>query len=158
MGVGLGPSMSTFNIAIQNAVPRSHMGVATSASQFFRQIGGTVGIAVFGAVLTHTLASAAARAPASPGGPAHPLDMAALQRLALAASGEGGGGLPPEALAVRGVVVEAITSVFTGAVGVAAAAFLLVLLIPVLPLEARSGPRPPAGVEGAAEGLAEGEA
>lgn len=52
VGIGLGPSQSLFTLAIQNAVPRSQLGVATSASQFFRQIGSTIGLAVFGTLLT----------------------------------------------------------------------------------------------------------
>ncbi|HLR47321.1 MAG TPA: MDR family MFS transporter [Deinococcales bacterium] len=52
VGVGLGPAQSLFTLAVQNAVPFSEMGVATSASQFFRQIGSTIGLAVFGTLLT----------------------------------------------------------------------------------------------------------
>jgi hypothetical protein len=167
LGFGLGPSMSTFNIAIQNAVPRSQMGVSTSATQFFRQIGGTVGVAVFGAILTHNLAIDAARLPAQPGAPAHVMDLSDLQRMVVG----GTEGAPAASAAhaavpvvidpaVREVVVHAITGVFTVGVGVVLLALLLVLRIPALPLESRRGapPPPPAGVEGAAEGLAEGEA
>lgn len=52
VGIGLGPAQSLFTLAIQNAVPFSELGVATSASQFFRQIGSTIGLAVFGTLLT----------------------------------------------------------------------------------------------------------
>jgi EmrB/QacA subfamily drug resistance transporter len=52
VGIGLGPIQSLFTLAIQNAVPRSQLGTATSASQFFRQIGSTIGLAVFGTLLT----------------------------------------------------------------------------------------------------------
>src|SRR5690606_38645634 len=38
LGLGLGPAQSVFNLASQNAVPRSQLGVATSAGQFFRQV------------------------------------------------------------------------------------------------------------------------
>jgi EmrB/QacA subfamily drug resistance transporter len=55
VGIGLGPSQSLFNLAIQNAVPVTQLGIATSASQFFRQMGSVVGLALFGALLTHTL-------------------------------------------------------------------------------------------------------
>ncbi len=54
-GVGLGPSQTLFNLVIQNAAPLHEMGVATSVSQFSRQIGATVGVAIFGTVLTHNL-------------------------------------------------------------------------------------------------------
>ncbi|GGQ98793.1 MDR family MFS transporter [Deinococcus ruber] len=55
VGLGLGPSQSLYNLAVQNAVPRHQMGVATSSSQFFRQIGSTIGTAIFGALLISNL-------------------------------------------------------------------------------------------------------
>src|SRR5262249_4072530 len=48
LGIGLGPAQGLFSVAIQNAVPMEQIGVATSSSQFFRQIGATVGAAIFG--------------------------------------------------------------------------------------------------------------
>lgn len=62
-GLGLGPSFPLYTLAVQNAVSVSELGQATSASQFFRQIGGTVGAALMGAVLSAGLASAFAGAP-----------------------------------------------------------------------------------------------
>jgi EmrB/QacA subfamily drug resistance transporter len=47
-GLGIGPSLSVFTIIIQNAVPFSRLGVATSNLTFFRQIGGSVGLAIAG--------------------------------------------------------------------------------------------------------------
>lgn len=49
-GVGIGPTLSVFTIVVQNAVPMSRLGVATSNLTFFRQIGGSVGLAVVGTV------------------------------------------------------------------------------------------------------------
>ncbi|SDL69383.1 drug resistance transporter, EmrB/QacA subfamily [Catalinimonas alkaloidigena] len=57
-GLGIGPSMPLYTLAIQNAVERPQIGQATSASQFFRQIGGAIGTALMGMVLATTLASA----------------------------------------------------------------------------------------------------
>lgn len=54
-GLGIGPSMPLFTLAIQNAVDVRFIGQATSASQFFRQTGATVGAAIMGAVLGTTL-------------------------------------------------------------------------------------------------------
>lgn len=54
-GLGVGPSMPLFTLAIQNAVDPRFIGQATSASQFFRQTGATVGAALMGAVLGTTL-------------------------------------------------------------------------------------------------------
>lgn len=51
MGFGLGGTLSTFALAVQNSVPVRLMGTATSALQFFRLIGGTAGLALLGAAL-----------------------------------------------------------------------------------------------------------
>ena len=51
IGLGLGQLMQTLTIASQNAVGPRDMGVATSSSTFFRQIGGTLGTAVIFSVL-----------------------------------------------------------------------------------------------------------
>ncbi len=56
-GLGLGPSFPLYTLAIQNAVDVRQLGQATSASQFFRQIGGTVGAALMGTVLATGLAT-----------------------------------------------------------------------------------------------------
>ena len=57
-GLGIGPSLPLFTLAIQNAVDVRRIGQATSASQFFRQIGGAVGAAIFGTILVTTLTGA----------------------------------------------------------------------------------------------------
>ncbi|MGI8577915.1 MAG: MDR family MFS transporter [Nocardioidaceae bacterium] len=56
-GAGLGLTMQTIVTAVQNSIDRKHMGSATSSVMFFRQLGGTFGAAVFGAILTTRLAS-----------------------------------------------------------------------------------------------------
>src|SRR5581483_387563 len=55
LGLGLGMVMQVLVLAVQNAVPANVMGVATSGSIMFRQIGGSVGIAVFGAIFANHL-------------------------------------------------------------------------------------------------------
>ena len=55
VGLGLGLGTSTFVLVVQNAVPRSMMGVATASTQFFRTIGATIGVTVMGAMLTSNL-------------------------------------------------------------------------------------------------------
>jgi hypothetical protein len=57
-GLGIGPSMPLFTLAVQNAVDVRFIGQATSAAQFFRQMGATVGAAIMGAVLATTLGAA----------------------------------------------------------------------------------------------------
>ncbi len=54
-GAGLGLTMQTILTAIQNAVDRRDLGTATGAVTFFRQIGGSIGAAAFGAVLASRL-------------------------------------------------------------------------------------------------------
>jgi EmrB/QacA subfamily drug resistance transporter len=47
VGLGLGLTMPIYPLAVQNSVDRRMLGAATAATQFFRQIGGTVGTAIF---------------------------------------------------------------------------------------------------------------
>lgn len=54
-GVGIGPTLAVYTIIVQNAVPFSKLGVATSNLTFFRQIGGSVGLAIAGTVFTTSL-------------------------------------------------------------------------------------------------------
>ena len=56
IGAGLGFSMQTIVIALQNAVDFKDLGVATSANTFFRSIGATMGVALFGTVYASRLA------------------------------------------------------------------------------------------------------
>lgn len=55
-GVGMGMAMPIFSLAVQNALPQKDLGAATSSSQLFRSIGGTVGLAIMGGVLNNILA------------------------------------------------------------------------------------------------------
>ncbi len=52
LGFGLGMVMPVMNIAIQNEFKQAQLGVATSSVQLFRGLGSTIGIALFGALLT----------------------------------------------------------------------------------------------------------
>jgi EmrB/QacA subfamily drug resistance transporter len=83
-GLGIGPTLSIFTIVVQNAVPVRSLGVATSNLTFFRQIGGSVGLALLGTVFGNRLAEEipAQLAPVAP-------------RLVEA-------GVPPQALAALG--------------------------------------------------------
>ena len=56
IGLGLGQLMQTLTLAAQNSVPASEIGVATSSATFFRQMGGTLGVAVFISILFNNLA------------------------------------------------------------------------------------------------------
>lgn len=57
LGFGLGLVMPVMNLAVQNEFEQKDLGVATSSVQLFRGLGSTIGIAVFGALLTSGLSS-----------------------------------------------------------------------------------------------------
>jgi EmrB/QacA subfamily drug resistance transporter len=119
LGVGLGTVMPVMILAVQNAAEKRDLGTATSAATFFRSMGGSFGVALFGAVLSSRLAQQL------PG-----VDAEALQ-----ASPEQLRALSP---AARQQVVEAVANslhlVFLAAIPVALAAFLVVLFLRERPL------------------------
>jgi MFS family permease len=51
VGIGLGITMPVFQVTVQNAVKHKYLGVATSAMQVFRQMGGTIGVAIMGTIM-----------------------------------------------------------------------------------------------------------
>jgi EmrB/QacA subfamily drug resistance transporter len=55
LGIGLGPSIPLYTLAIQNAVPPHQIGVATASATFFRQMGATVGVAILGTIFANEL-------------------------------------------------------------------------------------------------------
>ncbi len=55
VGLGLGATFPLYINASQAAVPRQYLGVVSSQIQFWRNIGGTIGVAIFGAILSHDL-------------------------------------------------------------------------------------------------------
>lgn len=66
LGIGLGPSFPLYTLAVQNAVRREQMGVASSGNQFMRQMGSAIGAALMGALLVTTMkAQIASHLPAS---------------------------------------------------------------------------------------------
>ncbi|MET9517560.1 MFS transporter [Streptomyces sp. NPDC002994] len=60
LGTGIGLVMPVLVLAVQNSVPPAELGAATSAHTYFRQIGGSVGAAVFGTLFANRLADALA--------------------------------------------------------------------------------------------------
>ena len=55
-GIGLGIALQVYTLIVQNASARRDLGVATASTQFFRNVGSTVGIAVFGTIMSSGLA------------------------------------------------------------------------------------------------------
>ncbi|MFD1735227.1 MDR family MFS transporter [Bacillus salitolerans] len=69
VGFGLGACFPVFTLTVQNAVSQSNLGVATASTQLFRQIGGTVGVAILGTVMASRMESRLKESVASlPGG------------------------------------------------------------------------------------------
>lgn len=134
IGVGLGVAMQTFTLIVQNSVARADMGVATSATQLFRSLGGAIGIAVMGSILSQSL----------------PTDIARHLPPALAARFRAGGqhanagavldpaqlsNLPPVVVtAVRAGIADALHTVFVAGVPFVLLAFLAALFIREIPL------------------------
>lgn len=56
LGFGMGMTFPVFSLAVQNAVPYRVMGIAMSSLQFFRTLGGMIGAAIMGAVMTNAFA------------------------------------------------------------------------------------------------------
>ncbi|MFL5735031.1 MAG: MDR family MFS transporter [Chloroflexia bacterium] len=57
MGIGLGIAQPLYTLIVQNAFPPQRLGVVTSAVTFFRSIGGTLGVAIFGTIVNNRFSS-----------------------------------------------------------------------------------------------------
>ena len=128
LGMGIGGVMQVLVIIVQNAVPHSELGVATSGATFFRSIGGSFGTAIFGAIFANVLVGNLSR---------H------LNGIHLP-SGFSSADITPAVLAHlpaaihQGFVAgyaESIQTVFTVAVPIALLAFLATWLIPQVELK-----------------------
>src|SRR6266700_7385901 len=128
LGLGVGGVMQVLVIIVQNGVPHSELGVATSGATFFRSIGGSFGTAIFGAifanVLVGNLASHLHGVTLPKGFTSADVTPALLARLPAAVH--------------QGFVAgyaESIQTVFLVAVPIAALAFLATWLIPQVELK-----------------------
>ncbi len=128
VGAGLGLVMQVLIIAVQNAVDFRIMGVATSTSTFFRSMGGTLGIAILGSVLSNRLAANIRDRVGSAGLAGRPTESLTAKPAAIAAL--------PEPL--HGQVIESFVAalhvVFLVSVPVALVGTVLALMIRELPL------------------------
>jgi EmrB/QacA subfamily drug resistance transporter len=68
IGVGMGFTMPSLIISVQNAVEWRHRGIATASTQFFRTIGGAISVAIMGAILTSEMTKRLADTPGVPSG------------------------------------------------------------------------------------------
>ncbi len=138
MGAGLGLSMQTLVISVQNALPPKDMGVATSSVTFFRSLGGTLGAATSLAVLFGSLAGNITARAEQAGLPQDVIDRfssaSALDDSSIIAT------LPE---AVRTVVLQGFadstSTVFLTVAFLLVPAFVLSLLVKEIPLRAQGG-------------------
>jgi EmrB/QacA subfamily drug resistance transporter len=118
LGLGIGVTFPNLTTAIQNAVDRADLGAATAMSAFFRSLGGAIGVALSGAILTARL---------------HTLMPAGI-------GGEGLDHMPATAdAAVVFAYRHALATTFLAGAAVAAVACLIVALSPERPLGTRRG-------------------
>ncbi len=153
LGVGLGNCMQPLLLIMQSAVPPSEIGVATSSATFFRQIGGTIGVAVFLSILFSTVGANiadefedASRTAAFQQVVANPTpaDAAVLSNGSAAADQVQGDSSFIETLSpalahpFKQGFAESMDVVFLLGAGVGLIAFLLLLLMPSVELRATS--------------------
>ncbi len=130
VGLGLGPAQSLFSTVAQNSAPDGQLGAVTSASQFFRQIGSTVGTALCGALLTARLAAEmAARGEAGSN-----TGLAQLQALALNHEGQIGAAQVAIDPVVKAAFSASMSTVFVAALGVVGLGLLAIFAIPKVEL------------------------
>jgi EmrB/QacA subfamily drug resistance transporter len=136
-GIGLGLTMQVMVVAMQNTIERRYLGVGTSTLTFFRSVGGSCGVALFGAIFNARLA--------------HELEGTPFARLLLGGGSSGGHGahgggglfaalqtLPPaDARLVSEAFARAISVAFLVAAPCLAVAFFLVLTLKEKPLRGR---------------------
>jgi hypothetical protein len=173
LGIGLGPSIPLFTLAIQTAVPVQEIGIATAAATFFRQMGGTIGIAIVGTIFATSFAASLQR------------DMPPEARAQMAQHASGGGEgdarvafdvkkieakadadidaspMPPAQKAAakarahgnietvgrvfKVAFTEALVKAFWVSLAIALLGLLLTAFLPALPL--RAGPKPTVATE-----------
>ena len=146
-GLGIGPTLSVFTIVVQNAVPFKFLGAATSNLTFFRQVGGSVGLALVGSYFGGQLVTSipAELATAAPAGTFTPFftaiggDLAQLTNV---------GGQFDQALislipvqyldafftAIKAGIADAIGAIFWLSVVASLVAFVAATLIEEIPL------------------------
>ncbi|MDN5914768.1 MAG: MFS transporter [Pseudonocardia sp.] len=180
LGLGLGLCMQTLVLAVQNAVPARDMGVATSSVTFFRQMGGTLGTAIFLSVVFSTVGDrigeqiraavgtpafqSAMADPAVTGNPANAPVLAGLQD---GQGGELGSSVLTDSSFLQQIdarlaqpflagFTESMTLAFLIAACVIVVAFVLVLFIREVPLRTMSGTQAALAEEAARKKAEEG--
>ena len=159
-GLGLGITFPSFTIAVQNASPAGQLGAVTSATQFYRSIGGALGLAVLGSYMANRFAAGLrdslppairqalpadqlAQMEENPQALVNPQAMDAL-RAAFADRGPQGEAIVTQLIdALQETLASAISSVFVVVAVALAIAFVVTIFLREVPLRGRaSGPGP----------------
>jgi EmrB/QacA subfamily drug resistance transporter len=144
LGLGLGFNFQPVILAVQNAVSPREMGVATSSVTFFRQMGGTIGVAAFLSILFTRLGT---EIPQQIGRAAAANPAAAQQALQLQQAGASSVLADTSGIQAFPLLVEpfnvgfanAIALVFLVAAAVVAVGFFVLWFLPEVPLRNQSG-------------------
>jgi hypothetical protein len=130
-GVGIGMAMQVLVLAVQNALPPADLGVATSAVTFFRSMGGSFGVALFGAILNGRIAAELPRLV-----PASALAAVHGETTRLLSSPEQIRSLPgPVARGVIEALVRGVQSVFVWAIPLLVAGLVISWFLEEIPLK-----------------------
>jgi len=133
-GAGLGLTMQVMVVAMQNSIARQYLGVATSTVSFFRSVGGSFGVAIFGAVFNGRLVAELARRSAGNLLEGHATERAGGLLRTLE-------NLPPgPRRELAAAFAHALTGTFLVAVPCTAVAIVLAMLLPEKPLRGREQP------------------
>ncbi|MGZ6299864.1 MAG: MFS transporter, partial [Candidatus Limnocylindria bacterium] len=150
-GLGIGPTLAAFTIVIQNAAPFAQLGAATAALTFFRQVGGTVGLAIAGTLFSSALVTEIPRQMVKAGVPAQLANQFGSSGAASELGGVGGltqvlANVPEQfrAMVATGLH-EAFSLAIASALWISVAAAVVALVVttvglPELPLRAHHGP------------------
>jgi EmrB/QacA subfamily drug resistance transporter len=164
MGAGLGLTMQTLVLSVQNAVPPQDMGTATASATFFRQLGGTAGTAIFLSVLFSTvggkITTALGKAQSHPdfqkAVAAHPDALSPKSAKSVVTDSSFLKHLDPALAApFKQGFADSMHLVFIIVAGVALLAFLLMLTIREVPLRRLSGAQARAQAEAEAAAATE---
>ena len=159
-GLGLGITFPSFTIAVQNAAPANQLGAVTSATQFYRSIGGALGLAVLGSLMANRFAAGLreslppalmqalpqdqlARMKENPQALVNPEALEAL-RTGFAERGPQGETILAELIAtLQTTLASAISTVFVVVAGALGIAFVVTIFLREVPLRGRAaGPGP----------------
>jgi len=134
IGLGLGLTMQTYTLVVQNAVERIDMAVATSATQLSRSMGAAIGLAILGTILTQGMATSIGKY--LPASALHQLQSSGGGAAATAVFDPAQLSHLPQAIAmgIRHGLADALHPVFLSLLPIIAIAFIATLFIRELPL------------------------